>query len=238
LRRLESEAGERALCTTFATEPEMRLFQQFAPRTVAGFVENAVDFAYFDPEASPSLPELSGRRYAMFLGAMSYFPNADAVSWFAETILARVRQRQPAFEFLVVGRDPTARVKRLASRAGVTVTGAVPDVRPYLLSAQAVVAPLRIARGIQNKVLEALAMGKPVLASEAVCKTFGREIPKGVIRCEREEDYASAIESSGFPDAEAIRGAARKRFSWDNLDLIVSALKDIGTQRRLVAARE
>jgi glycosyltransferase involved in cell wall biosynthesis len=92
----------------------------------------------------------------------------------------------------------------------VTVTGSVPDVRPYLAGAWAVVAPLRIARGIQNKVLEALAMDKPVLASPSVCRTFGPDLPVGIVCCDSPEDYRRALASPG----QTGRRAARERFSW------------------------
>src|SRR5699024_4917517 len=100
-----------------------------------------------------------------FTGAMDYRANVDAACWFAEAVLSRIREQVPEAGFCIVVARPTAAVRRLAGRPGVTVTGRVPDVRPYLHHAALVVAPLRIARGLQNKVLEALAMDRPVLAT-------------------------------------------------------------------------
>jgi glycosyltransferase involved in cell wall biosynthesis len=94
----------------------------------------------------------------------------------------------------------------------VTVVGTVPDVRPYLAGALAVVAPLRIARGVQNKVLEALAMGKQVMASTAVCKTFGGELPEGLVQCESVAEYAGY---AGAPADGSIRQRASEQFRWD-----------------------
>jgi glycosyltransferase involved in cell wall biosynthesis len=119
---------------------------------------------------------------------------------------------------------------QLQQKEGVTVTGEVEDVRPYLAAARAAIAPLRIARGIQNKVLEALAMGKPVLASEEVCRTFQPEIPQGIMCCTSPRDYARAVEAlPPTPAADmAIADAARRRFGWEvNLAPLVAALAEI-----------
>jgi glycosyltransferase involved in cell wall biosynthesis len=96
---------------------------------------------------------------------MDYWPNVDAVQYFARAVLPRLRQDCHGATFWIVGSSPTRGVLELASLPGVVVTGRVPDVRPYLSHAAAVVAPLRLARGVQNKVLEAMAMARPVVAS-------------------------------------------------------------------------
>jgi glycosyltransferase involved in cell wall biosynthesis len=98
---------------------------------------------------------------------MDYWPNVDAVVWFAREVLPAIRREQPSVRFYVVGMNPDASVRALANDPAVTVTGRVPDVRPYLQHAAVVVAPLRVARGIQNKVLEAMAMARPVVVSAA-----------------------------------------------------------------------
>ena len=156
-------------------------------------------------------------------------PNADGVLSFAATILPVLRREDPDLRFVIAGRNPTAAVRQLARRPGIEVTGSVPDVRPYLANARAVVAPLRIARGIQNKVLEALAMGKPVLASPAVCRTFGAELPYGVICCEQPREYVAAL--AGIADHRpqaAIRNQARQRFCWEtNLQQLLASLDTV-----------
>jgi glycosyltransferase involved in cell wall biosynthesis len=145
-----------------------------------------------------------------------------------------LRRDDPELELLLVGRNPTQRVMRLARREGVTVTGAVPDVRPYLAAARGVVAPLRIARGVQNKVLEALAMGKQVLASEEVCRTFLPDPPQGVVRCATPADYARAVAALP-PHAAAdmtIARATRARFGWArNLEPLLAELAAIERER-------
>jgi len=230
LRRLEAAFVSRAACTFVSTRNEVRLLESFAPAADIHCMENGVDFARFDPSAAGEpLPELRGRRFVAFVGAMDYYPNRDAACWFASRVFEPLRQRRPEVEFIAVGRNPSAEVRRLAGRPGIAVTGAVEDVRPYLQAAEAVVAPLRIARGIQNKVLEALAMGKCVLASPAVCETFGGKLPAGVVRCNSERDYLEFLSSGRQgPSGVEIRGEARRRFAWDsNLAEIGAALESM-----------
>ena len=111
---------------------------------------------------------------------MDYWPNVDAVAWFAGEVFPRLRAARPGLQFHVVGANPGPDVSRLKTRPGIHVTGRVPDVRPYVAHADVCVAPLRIARGIQNKVLEAMAMARPVVASaqafEGVRAMPGRDL--------------------------------------------------------------
>ena len=123
-------------------------------------VGNGVDLEYFQPKG-PAGETAS----LVFTGTMSYRPNAEGVCWFAREVWPGLRRRVDGLEFYVVGRDPDASVRKLADSPGVHVTGSVEDVRPYLARAAVAVCPLRIARGVQNKVLEAMAMGKAVVAS-------------------------------------------------------------------------
>ncbi len=127
------------------------------------FIANGIDMEYFQPQKI-----VKGGPVMVFTGAMDYFPNVDAVTHFAHSIFPKIRADVPDARFLIVGRRPTAQVRRLGTHSGITVTGSVPDVRPYLQSARAAVVPLRIAQGVQNKVLEALAMGLPVVATPLV----------------------------------------------------------------------
>jgi glycosyltransferase involved in cell wall biosynthesis len=121
---------------------------------------NGVDLEYFQPQTASVVPHI-----CTFVGAMDYLPNIDAVTWFAEAVWPNLRMKYPNSEFRIVGRKPVERVTALASQPGIIVTGSVPDVRPHVASSSVIVAPMRISRGLQNKVLEAMAMGKPVIAS-------------------------------------------------------------------------
>ena len=214
LRRIEVRHAEKAYRSFFTTRQEEKLFRSFAPSTSTATMENGVDFDLFDPETTPQLPELAGRRYVVFLGTMDYYPNSDAVCSFAETVFPELRRRDPNMEFFIVGRSPSRAVAALGRTPGITVTGAVADPRPYLKGASAFVAPLKIARGIQNKVLESLAMGKWVLASTAVCHTFGESLPHGLIHCAQPTAYADALSAGLKADGTEIRQRARGRFEW------------------------
>jgi len=128
-------------------------------------IPNGVDAAYWDPQHDHSNPYPAGERAVVFVGAMDYRANVDAVEWFAHSVWPQVFAKRQDARFYIVGRKPTATVRALGELPGVVVTGEVEDVRPYVAHAHVVAAPLRIARGIQNKVLEALAMEKVVLAT-------------------------------------------------------------------------
>ncbi len=140
-----------------------RAAPECAPRI--GWYANGVDADYFSPERPYDNPYPPGAEALIFTGAMDYWPNVDAVTWFAREVFPAIRAQRPAAVFYVVGSRPSAEVQALARAAGIVVTGRVPDVRPYLAHAAVAVAPLRIARGIQNKVLEAMAMARTVVVS-------------------------------------------------------------------------
>ena len=211
-RRAEIEQAGRASRILLSTEAEADLFRRVAPQVPVRVFTNGVDVDYFDPARSPALPELAGRRPLVFVGTMDYYPNIEGVLWFASEILPELRRRESGIEFFVVGRNPPQTVVRLGQQPGITVTGAVPDVRPYLAAARAVVAPLRIARGIQNKVLEALSMGKTVLASDAICRTLGPELPCGVVRCGSAAEFIEG--SVRTPTDATIRPYAVRELAW------------------------
>jgi sugar transferase (PEP-CTERM/EpsH1 system associated) len=163
----EKRTAARADVSSFVSEAEAQLFRDAsglgADRIVA--IENGVALDYFDPVANFALVEQHDSPLIVFTGQMDYRPNIEAVESFARETLPLIRARDPRVRFAIVGRSPAREVQALAQLPGVIVTGAVPDVRGWLAAADVVVAPLRIARGIQNKVLEAMAMARPVVAS-------------------------------------------------------------------------
>ena len=158
----------------FVTPNEVSLFLQSAPecRGKVASVSNGVDADFFRPDAGLPNPFAAGQRAIVFTGAMDYWPNVDAAVWFATEALPVLRQRHPDLTFYIVGRDPASKVQALAG-PHVVVTGTVSDVRPYLQHASAVVAPLRVARGIQNKILEAMAMEQPVVTVTSCADAIG-----------------------------------------------------------------
>ncbi|MGH8796147.1 MAG: glycosyltransferase, partial [Caldimonas sp.] len=148
----------------------------------------------------------------VFTGAMDYWPNIDAAGWFAREILPRLLASEPRLRFHIVGRNPTAAVRALAG-AVVNVTGTVADVRPYLQHAATVVAPLRLARGIQNKILEAMAMARPVVAATACVAAIDARPGVDLLAAGDAEGYVDAIGAllQDPARAAAIGDAGRER---------------------------
>jgi sugar transferase (PEP-CTERM/EpsH1 system associated) len=228
LRREEVSQQRRAVRTFVTTESEARLFGSFAGEHTADWMENGVDSAFFNPAKVQPASLSTDEKPVIFVGAMDYFPNADAVCWFAENVFPEWRKTVSDASFWIVGRNPTAQVRQLSRVEGIHVTGEVADVRPYFAAARIVVAPLRIARGIQNKVLEALAMGKEALVSPEVAECFGRDLPSGVTICKTPADYLNAMASrnTSASDAKVIRDSACQRFSWEaNLQTLLQTIK-------------
>ena len=182
LLSLERKAAALFDHALFVSQAEADRFLSLAPEAAphVGFLENGVDFSRFDPAGVYPDPLPDGGLKIVFTGAMGYAPNIEAVTWFARVMLPMVQARHPAARFVVVGQNPAPQVRALESLPGVVVTGTVPDVRPYLAHATVAVAPLQLARGIQNKVLEAMAMARPVVATpqafEGIHATPGRDL--------------------------------------------------------------
>jgi sugar transferase (PEP-CTERM/EpsH1 system associated) len=151
----------------FVSEHERARFLDHAPEAAArtGWAANGVDLDYFSPTHDFPPPFVPGGADLVFTARMDYRPNIEAAAWFARDVLPALQAHRPTAQFWIVGAAPTAEVQQLATLPGVHVTGRVPDTRPYIAHADVVVAPLRIARGIQNKVLEAMAMARPVVAT-------------------------------------------------------------------------
>jgi len=165
LREYEYEIVTRFANTVVTTRREAALLDrldEFTRRARLRAITNGVDLDYFQPSTQP--PDTISPRL-VFIGAMDYFANVEGARYFAEEVFPLIRSRESRAKFSIVGANPTIEVKKLTRRQGVTVTGFVPDVRPYLREATVCVVPLRIARGVQNKVLEAMAAGKAVIAS-------------------------------------------------------------------------
>ncbi len=223
--------------TVFATEAEKALFARLAPACAPRLhaIENGVDREYFSPRDDRPSPYATGEETLVFTGAMDYWPNIDAVTWFAREVLPRLRATHPRLRFTIVGMNPDPAVQALAADPAITVTGTVPDVRPYVQHARAVVAPLRIARGIQNKIIEAMAMGRPVVVLEAAALGLRAEAGRDYLRVpEDPEAFAGAIRTLLETGADNVigsnaRAAVSASYDWDrNLAALDTLLDDRG----------
>jgi sugar transferase (PEP-CTERM/EpsH1 system associated) len=219
LRRLEGEIAGWAQGVTLVSEAEARLFRSVVrnDRPIHA-VTNGVDLEYFRP-----VPDAVSRPdTCVFVGALDYKPNIDGISWFCREVWPGVSDALPGARLSVVGRRPVPPVRRLANIPGVAVLGQVPDVRPFLAEARLVIVPLRMARGIQNKVLEAMAMGKAVIASPEAIDGLGADPTSDLVCARTAEEWVASVRSI-LVDAdrrrrvmESARGFAVARHQWNS----------------------
>jgi sugar transferase (PEP-CTERM/EpsH1 system associated) len=223
----ERKVADRFDAGLFVSETEAADFRKLAPEFAGkiGYYNNGVDAVYFSPDtAYPNLYP-AGVRALVFTGAMDYWPNIDAVTWFVQEVLPELRQKHPDLVFYIVGSRPSPEVRALAGDA-VTVTGRVEDVRPYLAHAAAVVAPLRIARGIQNKVLEAMAMAKTVVSSPQALEGIAAVVDAEILRADTPSHFVFALERilQGFDCGQAARARVMADYTWASSLARVEAL--------------
>ena len=209
---LERRIANECDLSSFVSEAEAALFATLVPDRIERIrgVSSGVDHRYFDPSLHHAPIYDSAIPTYVFTGTMDYPPNVDAVVWFATVILPLIRHTVPAARFYIVGNSPNPEVLRLAAIEGVFVTGRVPDVRPYVAHATASVAPMRIARGIQNKVLEAMSLGRAVVLTSGALEGIEAEPGRDVILADTAVDFAAACSRlASSADGQAIGTAAR-----------------------------
>ena len=219
LAAYESAVAREFDVSLFVSEQEAALFRSRmgSVGSRVTHVRNGVDCDYFNPENAGPSPYPPGREVVVFTGAMDYWANADAVTWFAKEVWPRVRSGRPNTLFVIVGSNPGPAVTALAG-ADLMVTGRVPDVRPYLRHALVVVAPLRIARGIQNKVLEGMAMARPVVVTAIGLEGIGSAHGSEALVADDPESFAAAVLAVLDGQHQALGERARRwvarDFSW------------------------
>ncbi|MES2152912.1 MAG: TIGR03087 family PEP-CTERM/XrtA system glycosyltransferase [Pseudomonadota bacterium] len=220
--RYERQVASEFDASLFVSHAEAALFKTMAPESAQRIdhFSNGVDTDYFSPEHVFPTPYTTADPVIVFTGAMDYWPNIDAVQWFAQEILPAVRAGHPTAQFYIVGSRPSPQVQELATRPGVTVTGSVPDVRPFLAHASLSVAPLRIARGIQNKVLEAMAAAKTVIVSPQALEGIDAVPGSELILADGAQAFIDAVLAQlAQPDpalGQAARGKVVGTFGWDS----------------------
>ncbi len=219
---LEARIARECDWSTFVSTAEAALFARMHPAEAAKIrgISSGVDYAYFDPSQPFDAPYAADRLNFVFTGTMDYPPNADAVAWFAEAILPIIRRTRPDAAFHIVGSNPAPSVLALAATDGVFVTGRVPDVRPFIAYASVSVAPMRIGRGIQNKVLEAMAMARPTVVTRDALTGIDAIPDKEVLLADTPETFAAACLHAAGPAGRAIGEAARRRvlrdYTWSD----------------------
>ena len=219
----EAAVARRVDASLFVSEAEAVLFRSrsgLGPDQVHA-VENGIDTDRFDPAANFERAKTVEGPLLVFTGQMDYRPNIGAVRWFAADILPLIRKHHPEARFAIVGRAPTDEVRALATLPGVTVTGEVPDVRPWLAAADVVVAPLLLARGVQNKLLEAMAMARPVVASTAAAEGIDATSGEHLLVAEDAAGMAEAVRTllddraAAAKMGQEARARMIARYGWD-----------------------
>lgn len=218
---LEHEAARRATALATVSEAEASLCRENCAPTPVHGISNGVDLDYFG--AVPPLAERAADvQECVFVGALDYRANIDGLVWFCREVWPELRRRHPKATFTAVGRKPAPAVRRLAELPGVSIAADVPDVRPYLARATAVAAPLRVARGIQNKVLEAMAARRPVVASGGALEGIDLEIGRHALQADSSDEWVAAL-SKLFEDrqlridlAAAGRTFVEAHHSWES----------------------
>ncbi|MGH1374013.1 MAG: TIGR03087 family PEP-CTERM/XrtA system glycosyltransferase [Cellvibrionaceae bacterium] len=222
LLEFEKALIDRSEQSLLVSSSEASLMKNLSPglSNKIDYYNNGVDADYYDPQLSFDNPYPPGVQVLTFTGAMDYWPNVDAVSWFGNKVFPKLRARYPELLFYIVGRNPVRDVEILSRIDGVVVTGIVEDVRPYLKHATAVVAPLRVARGIQNKILEAMAMENRVMASSQGLEGINAELGSEVLLANNLDDYFEYLPKIINGECETMGINARTRilsdFDWES----------------------
>ena len=214
------------------SDAEKNLFQSHIPTSKLQSISNGVDLNFFNPGyqrqsniLSPSL---------VFTGAMDYRPNIDGAIWFAENVFPLIRTGLPDISFYLVGSNPVPELRRLEKTNGIIVTGYVNDIRDYIQQADVCVIPLKIARGIQNKVLEAMAMGKAIVSTPEAAEGLNIEVGRDICVQKEAEAFANAVLSL-LSDKEKsdrlgqhARNVVERNYSWEqNLALLDTTINQV-----------
>ncbi|MBN8282081.1 TIGR03087 family PEP-CTERM/XrtA system glycosyltransferase [Zoogloea sp.] len=233
LEGLKMLAAEKRLARSFdmgtaTTRAEWETLESYSTGLVSDWFPNGVDAEFFCPDETVSYD----RDTISFIGRMDYYPNQECMFRFCRDVWPRLKAVRPSLKLLIVGADPSPAVWKLAELDGVTVTGSVPDVRPHVRASALMVAPLNIARGTQNKILEAMAMGVPVVTSRVAAGGVDAESEKHFLVAETPDDYARQVLRVCSDDDERRRlaDAGRARMlsnhawprSMDRLDKIIT----------------
>jgi len=221
LLEFDSKIAQLAKMNIFVSQEESLLFGSLIDNKLntISFVNNGVNTDYFDVNEQDENPYLDKKNIIVFTGAMDYWANVDAVTWFVKEVFPMIKEQCMDDQFYIVGSKPTKEVVSLANNEDVFVTGRVEDIRPYLSFSNVVVAPLLIARGIQNKVLEAMSMGKRIVATPQAIE--GIKISNQAVSIEEKVEtfsqqvlsYLNESETSHYVNEN--RQFVEKNFSWD-----------------------
>ena len=228
LRRAEAQLAAKFDVCTCTTRAELEVLKGYGTGVPADWFPNGVDTDYFRPAEAPYRPDT-----VCFVGRMDYYPNQEGMIDFCRDVLPLVRARRPGVTLEIVGASPSTRIRELGRLPGVAVTGSVPDVRPYVQTSAVTIAPLKIARGTQNKILEAMAMGVPTVASAVAAGGVDAEPGRHLLTASSPTEFADAIvrlladPAERMRIAEAARARVLSHHSWkhsmERVDQLIEA---------------
>lgn len=217
LRKIESGSQDNFDALLAVSEAETAAYREHVgDHANLHAIGNGVDLNYFKPQEDSTTHDMC------FVGVLDYKPNADSICWFVQNVLPLVRKKVTDARLLIVGRNPTQRIEELGKQPGVVVVGSVPDVRTYIAQSAVVIAPLQIARGVQNKVLEAMASQRLVVCSTAAAEGIDGEDGKHLLVANDPQQWATHVEKglNNVALRQRIAAAARQQiedaYSWDS----------------------
>jgi sugar transferase (PEP-CTERM/EpsH1 system associated) len=222
LLQFERDIAMKFDVSLFVSAEEAALSRKLIPEAASSihYFDNGVDHEFFTPDRDYDDPYSGCRDALVFTGAMDYWANIDAVKWFAQEVFPKVLAEVATTRFFIVGARPSREVQELSALPGVSVVGAVKDIRPYLAFARAAVAPLRIARGVQNKVLEAMAMARPVVATRVAVAGIDITGEDGLVIADNSDEFSEKtirlLQSSGPSVFNNSRDWVCKRYDWEH----------------------
>jgi sugar transferase (PEP-CTERM/EpsH1 system associated) len=211
LRQIELSLPERCDAITLVSQAEADVYKSFCPNRKTSSISNGVDLDYFRPSESPM--KTAPTSECVFVGALDYRANVQALEWFCRTCWPTIKRENQNAILSLVGRNPVSSVTSLANIPGVKLVGQVLDVRPYLHRSAIAIAPLLVARGIQNKILEAMATGMAVVASSQAIQGLGCEIDTHLLQADTPQDWIAKISTLlGNTEKRRALGVAAREF--------------------------
>ena len=187
-QRYERVLSPKFDAVTCTSDIDAAVFQQHCPEDAIEIIPNGVDVTHYQPDFSTEVPA-----HLIYIGSMDWYPNEDAVGFFADEVLPRIQENVPEVRFSIVGGNPSARVQKLVEREGVVVTGRVPEIKPYFAEATVFVVPLRIGSGTRLKILEALAMGKAIVSTSVGAEGLDLKDSEEIFIADEPSAFADAV---------------------------------------------
>ena len=187
-QRYERVLSPKFDAVTCTSDIDAAVFQQHCAKDIIEIIPNGVDITHYQPDFASEVPA-----HLIYIGSMDWYPNEDAVGFFADEVLPRVQESVPDVRFSIVGGNPSTRVQKLAERKGVVVTGRVPEIKPYFAEATVFVVPLRIGSGTRLKILEALAMGKAIVSTSVGAEGLDLKDSEEIFIADEPAAFADAV---------------------------------------------